>query len=97
MVGEYREAGLSPGLETIELRDLREERWRKNLEVLLFNAGESIASAANASTDAPWKVEIAARLRDSGVPYHWINDALRMGAPHLIRGHVFRFRKRRTP
>jgi len=97
MAREYREVALSPGLETVELRELREERWRKTLEVLLFNAGESSASAANASTDAPWKVEIAARLRDSGVPYHWINDALRMGAPHLIRGHVFRFRKRRTP
>jgi hypothetical protein len=42
-------------------------------------------------------VEIAARLQETGVPYCWISDALHLGAPHIIRGHVFRFRERRSP
>ena len=71
-------------------------RWRLHAYVMV-GAGKSIDDAANSSTDAPWKIAIAARLRHHGVPYRWLGRELQMGATNAIRAHVFRFRQRRTP
>jgi len=97
MDNEFRERALSPGLDAIELRDLRVAHWRTTLDELLRVAGKSTACVASAPTDAPWKVEIAFRLGKIGFPYRWISEALGMRAPHIIRGLVFRFLERRAP
>lgn len=94
---DYRHLALAPGLETRELRELKEVRWREALDGLMAAAGKSIDDAASDSADAPWKIAIAARLRHHGVPYRWIGHELQLGAANTIRAHVFRFREHRTP
>lgn len=94
---EYRQLALSPGLDTIELRELEAAAWTENLHRLLAEAGKTIQDASNATPEAPWKVPLAAALREAGAPYHWIRGALNMVEPHKIRTQVFHFNERRTP
>ncbi|MSU48263.1 MAG: hypothetical protein EXS37_04085 [Opitutus sp.] len=93
----YRHLALAPGLETKDLQEFKETRWRETLDDLLVAAEKSANDAVNSSTDAPWKISIAVRLRHHGVPYRWIGHALQMGPANLIRAHVFRACERRTP
>lgn len=94
---DYRHVALAPGYENRDLREIRDLHWRDILDGLMAAAGKSVEDAAHGSIAEPWKIAIAARLRQHGIPYRWIGHELQMGASHVIRAHVLRFRDRRSP
>jgi putative transposase len=93
---DYSHLATVPDLDATELRDIRERRWQELLEGQLRATGRNEPEISRGPRDAPWKIEIAARLRKHGVPYRWISDTLCMGAPHVIRAHVFRRAEHRS-
>ena len=95
-LGRFRHLALAPGYEANEVREIKEQRWKETLEELMREAGKSLEDIASDSAEAPWKIAMAARLRQGAVPYRWIGEALIMTAPSAIRGRVFRFREHRT-
>jgi hypothetical protein len=84
----------SVGFEHEELREIREQRWRDELELSQQTVGKTVADIAQAGPGERWKIEIAARLRRrAGAPYRWISVSLKMGTPVAVRMNVFRFLK----
>jgi hypothetical protein len=57
----------------------------------------ALDEAAVTAADAPWKVTLAAELRDRGVPYRWISHKLSMSAPGIFGSLFYRLRERRMP
>jgi putative transposase len=94
---DNRALALSPGLETREIRLLKEAHWRTVLEGLMIDAGKSSLARASEATNADWKISIASELRAQGVPYGWIRAELQMSAEHKIRAQVYHFRHTRKP
>lgn len=82
---------LESGFERDELREIKEERWWTELRRLLRTRADSIAEGDLGSQPLKWKVEIAAHLRrQTGAPYRWIADALRIDRPSSLRTQVRR-------
>lgn len=94
---DNRVLALSPGLETRELRLLKEAHWRTVLGGVMAKVGKATVDKASEPADADWKIAIASDLRAQGVPYGWIRTELQMSAEHKIRAQVFHFRHRRKP
>ena len=68
--------GFAPGLEATELREFSKERWNAIVRTLLAGAGKDAHDVADDSADVPWKIAIAARLRQDGVPCRYIRSVL---------------------
>jgi putative transposase len=91
---QFSHLALAVGFEKTELCDIREQRWRDELELGLRAAGKTVADIAQAGPAERWKIEIAALLRRRvGAPYRWISMSLKMGTPVAVRMNVFRFLK----
>jgi hypothetical protein len=94
---EYSHQTLPAGLDQRERHDLQAAIWNECLSSSLATLGRTLDEAAVTAADAPWKVTVAAELRDHGVPYRWISHTLHMSAPGIVSSLVFRLRERRTP
>jgi hypothetical protein len=72
---------------------------REPLQPVALGAGSPVSRALPGPVDAPRKIVIAGQLRQEGVSYRWMTDALHMGAANTIRTHVFVFTnaERRDP
>ena len=93
---EFAHLAALPDLDATELRDIKEQRWRQSLDAEMKTLGRDQHDIARDPPDALWKIAIAVRLRENAVPYRWLSDSLKMGAPHAIRGHVFRYSDHRS-
>jgi REP element-mobilizing transposase RayT len=88
---EYAHLVLAPGYERAELREIKETRWRTELERLLVLNGASAAALLEDASVAPWKLDLAAELRRrTGAPYRWIAENLHITQLGSLRMQVHR-------
>lgn len=95
MAKEHACLALQPGLAAEEVRELRRGRWRAALERGLAQCAKTSSDVARDPYRAPWKIELAARLRaEVAAPYAWLSGELSMGKPNSLRTLVMRHRAR---
>ncbi len=87
---QYRHLALAPNVGAAEMQTMKEAVWAQSLNDFLQVAGKSHHDLERDPTAAPWKIQIAAKLRATAVPYRWIGSSLKMGTAGAIRGYVFR-------
>ncbi len=76
-----------------ERRELQEMGWRTALQEALHAAGRTESDLVEAPKMAPWKVALAAQLREQvAAPYSWLVHALSLGHPTTLRSSVWRLR-----
>jgi len=71
--------------EGVDLKELNESRWEAMVQAELERLGLSETSVVESAKGAPWKVEIARKLRNettAGNP--WIAKRLNMGHPNYV-------------
>ena len=84
---------LEAGLLRDERRELKEERWRSALQNALRGAGKAEIDLLQEPKNAPWKIAMAARLREQvAVPYPWLVQVMSLGHPTTLRSSVWRLR-----
>jgi putative transposase len=70
-----------------------EAEWTRALAVLLAEAGRTPGDTAGTRKAAPWKIEIAVRLRaETTATNAWIAGRLQMGAPGAVSRYVGEWR-----
>lgn len=85
----HRHLALAPEMSVAEIRDLREARWRADLEEGLARQGRQTHELALAAKGTPWSSELARDLRvNAGVPNAWVAAQLRMGTPYSLRSNL---------
>lgn len=87
---EYSHLALHPGLPAQESRELKESRWREQLEIALAEFGKTPADLNHDSQLAAWKVMIAVRLRNYAAPYRWLAREMNLGAAGTLRVRLWR-------
>ena len=87
---EHADRALAPGIETAELRTLKEARWAQVLDEELVRHKQTRDTAASARANTPWKITTAKKLRNVGAPYAWIAQQLHMGAVSTVRVYLNR-------
>jgi putative transposase len=93
---DHAHLALNPGLAAAEALALREAAWTARVEELLREARKTREAAANEAKSAPWKLELAERMRrDTGAAITWLARELHMGSANTVRGYLSR-RKRAT-
>lgn len=87
---DHADRALAPGVETTELRGLKEARWAQVLseELALHKQTPETTGCTRANT--PWKISIAQKLRTVGAPYAWIAQKLQMGSISTVRVYLNR-------
>jgi hypothetical protein len=86
---DHAHLALNPGLETKELQDFKEERWRSVLEQGLSSAGKTVLDIENDVCRSEWKINLAMQLRESSAPFLWIAEVLKMGKLGSVRVYIF--------
>ena len=71
---DYAHLATLPDIDASEIHEIKEQCWHQTLDAQLRDAGRSHQEVDHDPVDAPWKIEIAARLRQSAVPYRWIAE-----------------------
>lgn len=90
---DHAHLAISPGLAATEARALREARWQECLSRLLSEAGRSLEAAHIEAKSAPWKRELAGRVRqEAGASWVWLAENLRLGKPSTARSYCSRAR-----
>ncbi|HEY0967107.1 MAG TPA: transposase [Opitutaceae bacterium] len=88
---QYQHLALSPGLEASEAQTLRETVWNARLKAAMGELGKADGDLLRERLKgAPWKIELAVKLRAAGVPACWIGLRLGMGGPNAVRAYVNR-------
>ncbi|HEX2852620.1 MAG TPA: transposase [Opitutaceae bacterium] len=88
---EHSKMALQSGFEHQELREIKETRWRDELQRMLGERGESTEAAHLHAKPAPWKIEMAAELRlRVDAPYRWIAEVLSIARPASLRMQIHR-------
>ena len=81
-----------------ETRDVREAQWQELLDRCLKRAGKSTSESASERKSAPWKVAIAAFMKQkTQVTNRWLCDRLSMGTPVAVSHHVGQLRRNKGP
>jgi REP element-mobilizing transposase RayT len=89
---EHADRALAPGMESTELRSLKEARWTQVLEEELDRHKQTHETAAASRANASWKLGIAQQLRNAGAPYAWITRQLHMGSVSTVRVYLNRLK-----
>jgi REP element-mobilizing transposase RayT len=77
-------------------REIRERQWEQGLAACLQKAGKTIEAAASDRKSAPWKVAIAAELKQgTQATNRWIAEQLHMGGAVAVSQYVGRARRAR--
>jgi len=88
---DHAHRALAPGLAIRELVELKAARCEFELAKLLHADGKSDADARDDFYSAPWKVAIAAALRQTtSASNRWIAEKLHMGAPNSVSQYLSR-------
>ncbi len=86
---EFRHRALELDLPHDEILPLKEARWLAAWEHALADHGIAPKEISATSRAPRWKVEIAAAVRkNSGAPYRWIAEHLRLARPDSLRAAV---------
>jgi REP element-mobilizing transposase RayT len=73
-----------------------EADWERRLDRILADTGRTRAEATGDRKAAPWKIEVASRLRASSTATNaWITARLHMGAPGAVSRYVGEWRAAR--
>ena len=89
---EHADRALAPGIETTELRGLKEARWTQVLDQELERHQQTRESAASSRANSAWKITTTIQLRNVGAPYAWITQHLHMGSTSTVRVYLNRSR-----
>lgn len=75
-------------------REIREQLWHQALREGLQQRGKTKADLARDRKTAPWKVALAAELKQSTLARNaWLAQHLRMGRPEAVSSHVSKYRR----
>ena len=85
---DHAQRALNPGMEAAELNGLKQTHWAQVLDAELQRREKSRADASGDICGAPWKIEVAARLRQEGASYAWITGELHMGKTSSVRTYL---------
>lgn len=87
---EHADRALDPGIETAELRSMKEARWTQVLEEELMTNNQTRETAVAARANVSWKITTAQKLRNAGAPHAWITRELHMGSVSTVRVYLNR-------
>lgn len=77
---DHAHPSLGHRIAATEIRDLRHARWAQMLKRELAKLGKGAVEIAEEAKGAPWKRELAIRLRkEVGAGHGWIAEKLNMG------------------
>lgn len=83
---EFKQTKLSPEMTREESQALTEAQWNTTLRDLARQHGVNLSRATADAKSAPWKLELAARMRESTTAGHrWLCQTLCMGTPSSLR------------
>ncbi len=98
LVSNHALAETSRAWETSGVREMREARWENALAAGLAVLGQTRADAAAARKSAPWKVALAAKLKQTTQANNrWLAENLHMGTPVAVSHHTGRLRRGLQP
>ena len=90
---DYANPTLTLGLASDEARILREERWRKTLDLKLAAAGKSRHDALASAKTAAWKLRLANEVRsECGAGLRWLTAELALGTEGTARSQLSKLR-----
>ncbi|MBI4625375.1 MAG: hypothetical protein HY736_19420 [Verrucomicrobia bacterium] len=88
---EHAQLALAPEYERKQLREIKEARWRGELDRMLHERGLSLTESVKKAPPTGWKIEVAAELRRRvGAPYQWMAEILKINRPASLRMQVHR-------
>jgi putative transposase len=94
---DHQQMALNPGLAAAEVKLLQQSRWSEALEQALAQTKRTPAEVKLGLKSAPWKLALAARLRDeTGASIAWIASELCMGQPGSLRSKLSLYRKQQN-
>ncbi len=86
---DHAQLSLEPGMALQERKELRGALWESALEEALRKIGRSETELVTKPRKQPWKLEIAAKLRDeSGTSITWLARRLHLGQPTTVRNYL---------
>jgi hypothetical protein len=92
---EHAQLALSPGLESEQLKSLREARWQSLLDETLRTMGQTKDDLQSDRKGAAWKIATADRLRrEGGASHRWLATNLAMGGSNSVRSYLSRLAAR---
>lgn len=94
MAKDHAQLALNPGLETAEVREMREQVWEQAVRDGLRELGKEEAALETKPLVLPWKLELADRAqRGAGASVAWLSRRLRLGHESSLRSRLCQFRK----
>lgn len=91
MAKEYGRLALEPGLQTGDVRELREGAWETAVQNALAASGHTEADLASKPKRQDWKLAVAAQARaHSGASLAWLARRLDLGAAASLRSYLCR-------
>ena len=97
LVKDYDLAPIVRAWELDGAREVSAARWRLALERALGRIGKSAADCRADRKSAPWKIALAAHLKQSThASNRWLTDQLHMGTPVAVSQYVSTFRHHRS-
>lgn len=91
---EFRQLALQPGLESVDVRELRESAWEGAVQAALVRAQHTEDQLSTEPHMQAWKTAIAISVRqESGAPITWLAQRLKLGAAASLRSYLFRNRR----
>lgn len=91
---EYAQLALNPGVETAQVREMRELVWEQAVADALKLAGRTSDQLQTKPMSQPWKLELADRVqRESGASVAWLARRLLLGRDASLRSRLCQLRK----
>ncbi len=91
---EFRQLALEPGLESAEVRELRERTWEDAVQSALSTSKRTDADLTTKPLRQQWKLAIAIEVRSrTGAPWVWLAERLQLGTPVALRSYYCRHRQ----
>ena len=91
---EHAQLALNPGLETSEVREMRESAWEQAVLEGLRTLGKSAEDLRTKPLVLRWKLELADRVqREGGASVAWLARRLLLGCDSSLRSRLSQLRK----
>jgi REP element-mobilizing transposase RayT len=98
LLQDHALAETSRAWEQTGVREIRETRWAEALAKGLTALGKSPADVGAGRKSAPWKVALAAKLKQTTQANNrWLAEHLHMGTPVAVSHHTGQLRRGRQP
>jgi REP element-mobilizing transposase RayT len=91
---EHAQLALNPGLESAEVREMRELVWEQAVREGLHALGKEEEALQSKPLALPWKLTLADRVqRDAGASVAWLARRLQLGHESSLRSRLCKLRK----